>query len=139
MSVSVKALDDNRSILVSYAPPYQPIDDVIAGLYQELEILRNMASFPAYIIVDISSIEMSFSDIVHGLGAVTQSEVGKEIATYDVRIVHIGNGDLVELGANGLGQQQYGGHQVTVFEDLAHALAHIESEIKRANNHHEAA
>lgn len=130
MPVVVEALDDNRSILVSYSEPYQPVDDVIASLEQELIILRGMSDFPAYIIVDISKVEMSFSDIVHGLGAVTQSDIGKEVAQYDLRILHIGSGDMVEMGADGLRQAQYGANDVVLFESIEAAVAYVKDQVE---------
>ncbi len=129
MSVKVEALNNKNAILITYDSPYKPIEDVMKSLELELELLKEMSVFPADILVDISRLDLSFSDIVHGLGTITQSEVGREVAKYDLRIIHIGSSDMVKMGVDGLRQEQYGGHDVVMFSTVEDAIAYVDKQI----------
>lgn len=55
--------------------------------------IKEMTIFPAFVIVDVSAVHMTFSEMAQGLAEVALSEIGKKVVGYHIEIINIGTHD----------------------------------------------
>lgn len=114
-------------------PPDEPIvifkpgssfsvsDDLQPAVQQLVDILDSSGQ-PMVYIADIRELNMSFADMVNILGFVTRGELNAFRHPNLHEIIVVTSSNIASLGAQALGQQQYGGFNAQVFEDMDTAL-----------------
>jgi hypothetical protein len=114
-------------------PPGEPIvifkpdssftvsEDLRPAVLQLIDILDSSGE-PMVYIADVRELTISFADMVNILGFITN----KELAVFQHPKLHeiivVTSSNIAALGAQALGQQQYGGFNAQVFEDMDAAL-----------------
>lgn len=123
MPFKVEMLPDEPIVLVSVTEPFDLKADIHAFVDDLLSAL-DRASQPVYEVMDVRALKLSFSTIVDALALTTRSDSVKRIDKHPklkAWIIVLDN-DLLRIGANALGQDQYGGKAVPIFPTLEQAL-----------------
>ncbi len=131
--ITTPLIEDRPYILVTYLPPLNPIEDVKNGLIDQIKLLKEWTSFPAYVIVDFSRVNLSFSEVVTGLGQVRATVLGEQLNQYEMVTVFVGNNEMIQMAAQSAGQKQYGGFQMKVFPTLNDAETFLKEAIAVKN------
>lgn len=135
MSIQVKRLPGEPILVISFtgslisairSPGHSLMHRQIADLFAE-------APGVITLIIDIREASLSFSDMVLALDNVRREIVdvgGRSFVEKNFQYALVGQGDLVELAADAMGQKQYGQIEVLLFStpDEAIDYAHRKSE-----------
>lgn len=124
MSASVKQLPNEDVVIVSYAEPFNPAQDVTYAKH-ELEKILASKTGPVNAIVDLSQIRLSFADLVASMGQTVDPD--SETAAQKGRLIStlVGSTALIKMAADAYAQEQYGGMKVEIFPTVEAALDHI--------------
>ncbi len=127
MPVTVQKMADENIILVAYESPYK-----VSETTESMEVIQQIveqAVGVTYLIVDLSRLNMTFSDMVQGLAASTSGRQGWSVKDPRTRMVVVGANKLIEFGVKAVNQTQYGGINIPLFDTMDEALAYVRAEI----------
>ncbi len=97
--------------------------DLQPAVQQLADVLDSSNESMVYI-ADVRELNISFADMVNILGFVTRGELAIFQHPKLHEIVVVTSSNITALGAQALAQQQYGGVNAHVFEDMDAALAY---------------
>ncbi len=129
MPADVTRVPNEPIVIVTITPPPDPVSEV--G-----EVARTIATMfrgetgPIYRINDFTAVNLSFGELVVGLGLETKGDPGT-FTDPRIKTVFVGTSEMVELGAKSMRQEHYGGLDILLFATLEDALAHIRAELRR--------
>ncbi len=137
MPVQIKKLPDEPITLITVT---ESIDQgiMLPGPEEtDRQIMEIVAETPGidYLIVDISSVELSFSELVAVLGDARQEIKalgGRAFVEANMRYLFVGSGELAELAVKALRQEQYGSIDTMLFRSVQEALTYARAEIQRS-------
>lgn len=124
MPIDVVRLPDEPIVLVTFAEPLE-FRDEIAPMLKRIVELRDTITEPLSrycIVFDISRYNMTFSDVVFGLGELRSV---RDLRRPDMpaHLMVVGAGAVIEMAAKAFAQAQYGAYQSRLFVSLEDALA----------------
>jgi hypothetical protein len=79
-----------------------------------------------YLIVDLSDVELPFSELMVGMQTASRGGDGYSAAAPNQTSVLVGTDTLVQMAADAYAQEQYGGASIKAFGSIAEAKAHID-------------
>ncbi|NDJ36427.1 MAG: hypothetical protein GYB64_17375, partial [Chloroflexi bacterium] len=120
-AVDIQELDAERIIVITLEPPYQGAPDT-RHAFEQARLFRERVGSPVWAVWDFSWVDLNFPLIVQGLSALTDLPSAEEGTIHPIIV---GTGKFVELIASAVGQDQYGGHRVTLVTSPEEALAFI--------------
>ncbi len=91
--------------------------------------LLDASGQPLYLIIDLTNVKVSFSDIVMSMATLTKSSRAVLRHPNLKQIVVVTTFELFSLAAKALKQAQYGGLEAQVFPTLDEALAYVRQSI----------
>ncbi|MBZ0310044.1 MAG: hypothetical protein K8I82_28545 [Anaerolineae bacterium] len=127
MPVTAQKLTDENIIVVSYESPYR-VEDTIESVETIHQIVEE-ATDVIYLIVDLTRLNMGFSDMVQGLAASTSGKQGWSLKDPRTRLVVVGANKLIEFGVKAVNQTQYGGVNIPLFDTLDEALTYVRKQV----------
>ena len=125
MSINATRMDEISTIILEAVPPSKFPDDPIANL-EEAKKFKEHIGGHIYRLIDLSAVsaDYTFSDVMIGMATERGKEGGADDP--DVTTIFVGFGDVVELGAKSLQEQeQYGKGDVHLFNSQDEALRYI--------------
>src|SRR6185503_3369671 len=123
MPFKIDKLPDEPILIVSAVEPFDFKVDYSPFVHELLGLLEQSPE-PVFEITDGRTIKLSFGEMVSMLAIVTRSDDSKHLEKHPkVRawLVAVDN-ELLRMGANALGQAQYGGTAIPVFRTVEEAL-----------------
>jgi hypothetical protein len=123
MPFKLEKLPDEPILMVSIVEPFDVKADYIPFTNDLLDLL-DRTSEPVYAISDSRSLKLSFAEMVSMLGIVTRGDEAKRLEKHPkIRawLIVVEN-ELLRMGANALGQAQYGGNAIPLFRTVEEAL-----------------
>jgi hypothetical protein len=124
VSYDVQLLSGEPVILVSFSPPFDPLNDVPQAYAKAVELSQSVQTM-VFLLSDVSTINLSLDDLINGM-AMLKNALPK---FKDYRFIGIGSSDMVKLAARAMRQAQYGNVDVSLFSSLNDALARIRAEL----------
>ncbi len=111
----------NENILVAvFENPYK-VADSTEMLEQFSQMLEDTTG-KVYLIGDMSKLNLNFGDMVQGLASVVSNKYGPLLKEERLHLLAITSSKILEFGVKALGQSQYGGLNVSLFNSLDDAL-----------------
>lgn len=130
MAIKVELLSDEPIVIVYFQNPFDVPTDIPA-VSQHLNAIFDAANQPLWNITVASDLQISFGQMVEGLALMTKGELSAmNHPNIGGRCV-VANQALVKLGAEALGQAQYGGFKMSIAETLEQALDKVRTEINK--------
>ena len=126
---TVEKLPGEPIAIITHRNPYVPERD-IPHAEQELEKYLNETQGPLHVITDFSQVNTSFSLLVISMSEAISRQGLASISSNRIKLVLVGSHRLIELGAQALQQDQYGGLDVPFFANMDEALAYCRSTIQ---------
>ena len=117
-------LPDERIILGQMSANYNMRKDTPAASKLLLKILES-SDQPVPYVLDLSEVTMSFGELVGAMGVLTRGDVASFTHPKLSEIVIVSSDPMVRIGANALGQTQYGRRRAAVVRTLDDALRYI--------------
>lgn len=129
MSIQVERLPGESILVISFTGSLVNAIRSPGHALMHRQIADLIAETPGVItlIVDIREANLSFSDMVLALDNVRREIAemgGSSFAAKNFRYTLVGQGDLVELTADAMGQKQYGQIEVLLFSTPDEAIYH---------------
>ena len=121
----------NNIIVIHYLPPFDFVEEVKGALEAEIAILETWENFPAYVIVELTQVNVSFADLVQALGQVARTEVGQKLNEFELVTMFVG-ADMAKLAADSVGQDQYGKFDAEFFATLDEAKGWVKEQLVEA-------
>jgi hypothetical protein len=130
MPFKIDKLPDEPIIVVAVIHPMDIKVDI--GPYTD-DLIRVLdeSPEPLYEIMDARPVKLSFGELVNALAIATRSDDAKRINKHPKlgAWILVIDSDLLRIGANALGQDQYGGRNVPVFRTVDEALSYARQQI----------
>jgi hypothetical protein len=128
MPVTIEMPTDEPIVVAVYTEPFDATRE-FPVLFGRIAALRQEKGPAKVLINDISALKTSFSEMVLALAEVRSTvqrlrKMGEEPLEH---YILVGSSDMVKMGADALGQQQYAGNAATVVASIDEALAHARS------------
>lgn len=120
MATSVQKLVGEPVAIVTYTPPFNIERDLFQAREQLAEISKKVSG-TLHIVIDVSRLDLSFSDIMIGMGESSGARL-EEINAGDVSMSFIGSPDMLQMVKDAYQQEQYGGMKVDIYGTLDEAL-----------------
>jgi hypothetical protein len=123
MPFRLEKLPDEPIVMVSIVEPFDVKADYVP-FANELLGLLDQSSEPLFAISDSRSLKLSFGEMVSMLGIVTRGDESRRLEKHPkIRawLIVVEN-ELLRMGANALGQAQYGGNAIPLFRTVEEAL-----------------
>lgn len=125
MPVKVECLSPEPIIQATFYPPFDLDSDtpiLLAGVKQ----CRERLAQSCVVILDVSAIQVNFSEIVFALSAGARQihEMRANHAILPTQYIFVGSGDIVGIAAQAMGQDQYGGIGGQMCASMDEALAY---------------
>lgn len=119
----IEHIEDAHIIVVHYAAPFEPDQDITAAQAQIAGILET-TSQPHWRVDVLSEAQMDWSSFVLGIDTATRDVPGSMV---DPRIqgILVGDYEMVKLASESMKQEQYGATNTPMFTSLDDALAYI--------------
>lgn len=128
MSFETSLLPGEPIILMKLHSTFSVAKDTAASNASLLELLET-ANEPLYLVIDVTELKISFSDMVGGMATLTKGEMAVFKHPNLKQIVAVTTSDMIALGAKALGQSQYGEVMAKTFPTLDEALAYVRQAI----------
>lgn len=128
MPFSVEHVKDQPIIIIDCHNPFDFTNDVIESCDFVADYLRDFAG-RYYRIIDFHEIEMTFSDLVQGLAAKTRQVPGS-LRDPRIKTVLVGDHEFVKMKSESLKQEQYGGLDVPLFDNIRDAIAFCQEDME---------
>jgi hypothetical protein len=129
MTIVVERLPEEPIIVAVWQEPMDFRTEV-PEMFQQVLALRDTIedSDRYFLIMDISSVKVSFSDVVYALG---ESRVARDQRRADLplSLLLVGSGPLLELAAKAMSQAQYGGYGMRLCASMEDALAAVRTAV----------
>ena len=126
MSITVKRLTDEPIVIVTFAMPFDPEND-LRQVTQEVAAILKEVDPPLYRIDDVSTLEIDFSQMVQAMGTATRNVPGS-VTDPNIQMIFVGEG-IFHLVTQSLKQDQYGSIDADIFAALDEALQHVRKQI----------
>jgi len=127
MSYRVERLPDEPILVLRTGAEFSIKNDVLASAEEAMKLMAEIPEGLIYYVLDMCDLRVNFSELVSGLWQATRAT--NLLKEPRLRLVAVGSGALIELGAKAFSQAQYGGLSVPLFETMDEALAYIRQEI----------
>lgn len=127
MPLKCEQLPGEPVLIFRFVSPSQPLLEA-QQMHQYLSEARPSPAGVLYFISDFSQANISFSDVMIGMGEFSHKMV-MDPAARPLKTAMVGTSEMIRLMADAAGQQQYGAQRVPCFSTLDEALAHIRSQI----------
>lgn len=121
MTYRMERLADEPILISTMEPPLSPEADV-AAIGSELEHFLADMGAPIHLILDLSEVSLSFSQMVMMMGAAASRQ---HLGDGSVRMVLVGSNPILKLGAESARQEQYGGVHVAWYATREEALTYV--------------
>lgn len=129
MSIRTQRLQDLPAILLDIQEPFDPKEDVTRSA-QEAARLQQELDRPIYRIIDLSKVDMEFSEMIVAMGNERKQAGGS--SDPNITTCFVGSSDVVRMGTKALAEQdQYGKGKVSLFTSVNEAIAFIREDIRR--------
>ena len=134
MPVNVKQISNKPIIVVSFESPLanKLTPDVQESLQDRiLDIVKTTPGID-YVIMDLSSVELSFMDLATGLVNIRdriKQMGGKDFVDANMRFLLVGPGNLVDLAVMCAGGDRFGNIDVQHFHTLEAALDYAQANL----------
>ncbi len=130
MPIPVEMLADEPILLATFNEPFVPEVDM-PPMLADIKRLRELAQQQVSIILDVSAVDIDFTKLVMALAQAgeqirAQQRVG---AALPDEYVFVGSSALIQLAAEAMGQDQYGGIGGAMFASLEDALSYVRTRI----------
>ena len=125
MTVVVEQYQDQPIIIATLSEPVdyrQEVPDMLSRILELRDTLTGCSKY--YIILDMTGIKPSFSEIVFSLGEARKASQ-KRRPELPSKVHLIGSGELFEMLANALAQIQYGGYAAPLHATFDDALKSV--------------
>ena len=132
MGYSVKRLDNESIIIVTYIAPMDANVDIPCVHEETAELLKHISGV-LYRVVDLSPANMSFKTVMDGLLLSSRSESGGT-ADPRIRTVTVGTDEMTQLVSEAFKQEQYGGFNVPLFSSLDAGIAYARAELAKEHD-----
>ena len=129
MPASVTRVPNEPIVIVTITPPPDPAHEVSKVAHTIATMFREETG-PIYRVNDFTAVNLSFGELVVGLGLEAKGDPGT-FTDPRIKTIFVGTSDMVELGAKSARQEHYGGLDILLFATLEDALAHIRAELRR--------
>jgi hypothetical protein len=127
MSYSVQIDPQHPNVIVNVLPAdFNPGKELPAVL-EELKAAFESMTVPFYYISDTSDAKWGFGEMVQAMAASAGRNTGFLKNPLLQEIIVVSTSNLINLGVNALGQEQYGIVNARTMPNLKEALRHIES------------
>ncbi len=131
MPATIHRLQDLPAILIDIQEPFDPKNDVMKSA-EEAARLREELRRPIYRIIDVSKVDIEFSEMIVAMGTERKKAGGS--GDPDVTTCFVGTSDVVRMGTQALAEQeQYGKGDVKLFTSADDAIRFIRDEISKGN------
>lgn len=125
MTVECKQLGDEPIVIATIFEPVNMAVDPQANRDFSNEVARQFDG-PVYRITDFTNFEVTFSQLVLGLAEDIKS------SEPNIKHVFVGSGEMVELQTRAGSQEQYGAHEIQLFESVDEAIAFAREQLEPA-------
>lgn len=122
MATQIDAYPDKRLLFAKITPPIVHNDTTLSDGIQAFAQQMNGVFF---LVSDVSQLNMSFTDIVFSMTILRRIPGADQI-----RIIAVGDTELLRFGAEAAKQKQYGEHNIKVFNTVEDAMNYAENERK---------
>lgn len=120
MPTNITEMSDINLIILENTPPVE-IPDVVLENTRQSAAFKQKLGTPIYRILDVSKVDLQFSDMMVAMGAERGMEGGS--SDPDVTTLFVGSGELVKMGTKALAEQdQYGKARVHLFTTQEEAI-----------------
>ena len=128
MTVEVTRHSELPAVYLKIVNPNRGPDDIAVNMNEGLKLKHELGGH-VYRIIDVTEVEMSFSDMMVAMSADRGGE--GTLDDPDVTTIYVGRGDLVAFGVKALAEQdQYGQLGVKLFASGEEAYAYIVEDMK---------
>jgi hypothetical protein len=111
-------------ILGKMHPDYNVRKDTPAASKWLLRMLESTDQ-PVSYVLDLSEVNMSFGEMVGAMGLLTRGDLASFSHPKLGEIIIVSTDPLIKIGANALGQTQYGRRRAAVMRSLDDALRYV--------------
>lgn len=128
MLVNVEKLSEQSTVIVHYATPFVPKEDIAKAQEQIAKILETHDG-SLFRIDDLSKAEMDWSAFVEGIFVATRDVPG---SMTDERIhgILVGDYKMVKMASESMKQDQYGAQQTPMFHSVDEALDYVKKQLE---------
>lgn len=130
MPYTLTKLPDEPIIIVTLEDPFT-VEDA-KNTAQETPQYRS-EDYVSFMISDASNITLPFSEMMMIMAEVAGEGAGK-INDPQMRVVSVGNDEMVKFAAEAYKQDQYGAADVQMFEAVDDALQYVREQLAQLNN-----
>ncbi|MBI5961682.1 MAG: hypothetical protein HY866_23290 [Chloroflexi bacterium] len=126
MGFKVARYKDEAIVITHYLEPFDHGREPMEAAFEAVQLMSNVPGI-IYNLLDLTGLELSFSDPVIGMGEMSahQDEINSRF-----RPALIGTSEMIQLLASAAAQQQYGQREFPVFSTLEEALAFVHSKAR---------
>lgn len=128
MLVNVEKLSNQPVVVVHYAAPFVPKEDIVNAQEQIATILESHEG-TLFRIDDLSKAEMDWNAFLEGIFEATRDVPG---SMTDERIhgILVGDYKMVKMASESMKQDQYGAQQTPMFHSIDEALNYVKQQSK---------
>ncbi len=125
MPVNVETLSPEPIVRATFYPPFDLQAD-IPVLLADVKQCRERLAQPCVVILDVTAVQVDFTEIVFALADAARQirEMRAAHAVLPAQYVFVGSGEIVEIAAQAMGQDQYGGIGGQMCASMDEALAY---------------
>jgi hypothetical protein len=121
----IEKVPDLPVLKISLHPTYRAREDQKAATVAVNEIMDHVDE-KVFLLYDMSDLKVDWGDMIMGMADARDAYKNGGHRNYRETVIVVRN-TMLKLGLKALGQQQYGGMQITVFETVDEALAYVQS------------
>lgn len=122
MPVQIERFRNEPILLLRYLPPFDVREDMAKASEETAKALREIQG-TVYRIEDVTGIDVNFSNIVQGMGAVTKKDDVGSIRNERVHLIMVSEKfDMLKIVKDGFKQDQYGNLDMSMFKTVDEAL-----------------
>ncbi len=127
MPLHVEPRVAERILIQRHVPPIDPVENMQAAIESTKDFYQQVGQ-EFFVISDARQFPVTFDVLVEGLDLIRRSLTG-----IPIRLVVIGDGELIRLAAEAIAQKQYGGFEAgKVFANDEEALAYCMAELQKS-------
>jgi hypothetical protein len=126
MGFNIKRYSEQPAIFViEVVKPFDFVADMHA-MYGAIQDARQGLEGKLSIIFDLRRLEMTFSELVVAMDEQRRGHAGS-MTDPSIQTLIAASDDIIKMGAKGMGQEQYGGVDIPLYESVEAALAHVQA------------
>lgn len=132
MGLNVEKMIEDRIVIMHFIAPLDPAIDVGAANEATVEFINEVGDGPIFRIEDVSTVDVTFNDVVEGTATSSKSGVPGSLADERVLAAMVGSNELAKLAASAMGGSSYGNVEVRFFSDMDVAIADCRARLQNA-------